>query len=64
MNGRPVTPLPFVTDEDGNELVFAHDYDLTYHKNDRPGNATVTLRGKGAWKSKITVSFNIIESEK
>jgi hypothetical protein len=59
-DGQPVTPLPVVTDEEGNLLVFARDYDLTYHKNDRPGNASVTLRGKGAWKGKKTVSFNIV----
>jgi hypothetical protein len=63
-DGQPVTPLLFVTDEEGNLLIFARDYDLTYHNNDRPGNATVTLHGKGAWKGKKTVSFNIIENEK
>jgi hypothetical protein len=61
-DGHPVTPLPIVTDEKGNELVFARDYDLTYHNNDCPGNAFVTLLGKGAWKGKKTVSFNIIEN--
>jgi hypothetical protein len=60
-DGQPVTPLPVVTDADGNLLVFARDYDLTYHKNDRPGNADLTLHGKSAWKGKKTVSFNIIE---
>jgi hypothetical protein len=63
-DGQPVTPLPFVTDENGNELVFARDYDLDYLNNDRPGNASATLHGKGAWKSKKTVSFTIIENEK
>jgi hypothetical protein len=61
-DGRPATPLPSVTDENGNELVFARDYDLTYHNNDKPGNAFVTIHGKGAWKNKKTVSFNIIEN--
>jgi hypothetical protein len=61
---QPVTPLPVATDEDGNELVFARDYDLRYHSNDRPGNATVTLHGHGAWKNRKAVSFNIIENEK
>jgi hypothetical protein len=61
-DGQPVTPLPVVTDENGNELVFARDYDLTYRNNDRPGNASVTLHGKSAWKGKKTVSFNIIEN--
>jgi hypothetical protein len=59
--GRPVTPLPFVTDENGRELVFARDYDLTYRHNDGPGNADLTLHGKSAWKGKKTVSFNIIK---
>ncbi|MDR0697592.1 MAG: DUF6261 family protein [Tannerella sp.] len=58
--GRPVTPLPIVMYKD-HELVFAFDYDLTYHNNDRPGNAAVTLHGKGAWKDKKTVSFTIIQ---
>jgi hypothetical protein len=60
-DGQPVTPLPVATDEKGNALVFTRDYDLSYRKNDGPGNATVTLRGKGAWKNRKTVSFNIVE---
>ncbi|MDR1098138.1 MAG: DUF6261 family protein, partial [Tannerella sp.] len=35
--GEPVTPLPVVTDEDGNRLYFGRDYDLKYRNNDRPG---------------------------
>jgi hypothetical protein len=61
-NGQPVTPLPVVTDEKGNDLAFARDYDLTYRDNDCPGDATVTLHGKGAWKGQKTASFNIVES--
>jgi hypothetical protein len=61
---QPVTPLPLATDEEGNQLVFGRDYDLRYHNNDCPGNATVTLLGHGAWKGRKTVSFNIIKSEK
>jgi hypothetical protein len=60
-DGQPVTPLPVVTDENGNELVFGRDYELTYHNNDHPGNATVTLHGKGAWKNKKTVSFDVYD---
>jgi hypothetical protein len=56
---QPVTPLPVVTDDEGNLLVFARDYDLRYRNNNRPGNASVTLHGRGAWKNKKTVSFNI-----
>jgi hypothetical protein len=56
---RPSTPLPTVTYED-HELVFAYDYEPAYHNNDRPGNASLTIHGKGAWKSSKTVSFNIV----
>ena len=59
---KPLTPLPTAMYE-GHELVFAFDYDLAYHNNDRPGNATVTLLGKGAWKGKKTVSFTIVAPE-
>jgi hypothetical protein len=57
--GRPVTPLPVAMYE-GHELIFTFDYDLTYRDNDRPGNASVTLHGRGAWKAKKTVTFSII----
>jgi hypothetical protein len=58
--GEPVTPLPFVTDKDGNRLFFGRDYDLKYRNNDCPGNASVTLHGHSAWKGKKTVTFSII----
>jgi hypothetical protein len=57
--GRPITPLPVVMYE-GHELIFAFDYDLTYHDNDHPGNAYINFHGKGTWKGKKTVSFNIV----
>jgi hypothetical protein len=60
---KPLTPMPTAMYE-GHELVFAYDYDLAYHNNDRPGNATVTLLGKGAWKGKKTVGFLIVAPEK
>jgi hypothetical protein len=63
-DGQPVTPLPAATDENGAPLVFARDYDLTYRHNDAPGNATLTLHGKSAWKGRKTVSFTITENEK
>jgi hypothetical protein len=59
--GEPVTPLPEVADGEGNRLVFARDYELTYRKNDRPGTASVLIHGKGAWKGVRTISFNIVE---
>ena len=55
---KPVTPMPEAT-FDGHELVFTVDYKLSYHDNNAPGTASVTLHGKGAFKGKKTVSFNI-----
>ena len=60
--GKPVVLLPDVTYE-GRELVFTVDYELSYHDNNAPGTASVTLRGKGAFKGKKTVSFNITGNE-
>jgi hypothetical protein len=59
-SGEPVTPLPVVTDADDQKLVFTRDYDVTYRKNDRPGTATLIIHGKGAWKGRRTVTFNIV----
>ena len=57
--GLVITPLPIVKYK-GRELIFAYDYNVTYHNNDRPGNASLIIHGKGAWKDKKTVTFNII----
>jgi hypothetical protein len=56
---KPVVLLPDVTYE-GKELVFAHDYELSYKNNDRPGTASLTIHGKGKFKGTKTVSFNIV----
>ena len=45
---------------EGRDLIFGYDYDVADRHNDRPGNACVTLHGKGTWKSKKNVSFNIV----
>ena len=58
---KPVTPMPEAT-FDGHELVFTVDYELSYRDNNAPGTASVTLHGKGAFKGKKTVSFNIVSS--
>lgn len=55
---KPVTVFPEVFDGD-KKLVFSVDYELSYHDNDRPGTAAVIIHGKGAYKGKKTVSFNI-----
>jgi hypothetical protein len=59
---KPVIVLPSVTYED-KELVFTRDYELSYRDNDRPGTATVTIHGKGAYKGTKTATFNIVISE-
>ena len=55
---KPVTPMPEAS-FDGHGLFFTVDYELSYHDNNAPGTASVTLHGKGAFKGKKTVSFNI-----
>ncbi|MDR3250788.1 MAG: hypothetical protein LBT42_03880, partial [Tannerella sp.] len=57
-DGKPVVLIPDVSLED-TELVFARDYELTFKNNTRPGLARFTIRGKGAYRGRKTVSFNI-----
>jgi hypothetical protein len=57
--GEPVIVLPEVFYE-GKKLVFTVDYELSYRDNNAPGTASVVIHGKGAWKGKKNVSFNII----
>lgn len=56
--GKSITPLPVVRDND-TVLDFAKDYTLDYRDNVKPGNATILIYGKGAYKGKKTVMFNI-----
>jgi hypothetical protein len=58
--GREITPLPVVHLND-TELVFAKDYFLTYKNNTDPGTATLNIHGKGAYKGRKSVTFNILE---
>jgi hypothetical protein len=59
--GKPVIPLPTVT-VDGRELVFLRDYEISCEDNARPGNALLTIHGRGAYKGQKRVSF-IIEGD-
>jgi hypothetical protein len=59
-SGEPVTPLPVVTDAEGEKLVFSRDYEVTYRKNNAPGTATLIIHGKGAWKNRRPITFNIV----
>lgn len=58
--GEPVVVLPKVTYE-GENLVFARDYEVTYKNNNRPGTATLTIHGKGRFKNNFVTTFNIVE---
>ncbi|MDR1456426.1 MAG: DUF6261 family protein [Tannerella sp.] len=57
--GQPITFIPEVWYEH-RPLVFASDFTVTYRNNILPGNAELTLHGKGDFKGKKTVTFNII----
>jgi hypothetical protein len=61
--GRAVTPLPRACyREEGKptvELVFAHDFSVTYKNNLDVGTADLILHGKGAYKGQKKTTFNI-----
>ena len=59
--GSAVTPIPTVT-FNGAPLVFAKDFTLAYRHNVRPGNASVIIAGKGDYKGRKVVTFNIEEN--
>jgi hypothetical protein len=56
---EPVIYLPKVSYDD-NQLVFTKDYDLLYKNNERPGTASIIIKGKGHFKGETIVRFNII----
>jgi hypothetical protein len=61
--GKAVTPLPRAHyREEGKptvELVFAHDFYVTYRNNVEVGTAELVLHGKGLYRGKIKTTFNI-----
>lgn len=58
--GRAITPIP-VLYYDGQELVFARDFSVTYKNNVEVGEATVIMHGKGKFTGKHIRKFNIIK---
>jgi hypothetical protein len=60
-NGEPVVVYPVVYFE-GKKLFFPTDYTLTYRNNKEPGTAMVVIHGKGLYRGRKIVSFNIIRS--
>jgi hypothetical protein len=57
--GEPVIVLPTVFYE-GKKLVFSVDYTVTYRQNLNVGTADLIIKGKGAYKGRRTVTFNIV----
>ena len=47
--GKPITPAPTVTGEDGQPLEAGQDYSLTYSSNKAVGMATITAQGLGTY---------------
>jgi hypothetical protein len=56
--GEPLFPMPVVYYE-GEKLLFTIDYEVSYHDNDRPGTAKITVHGKGEYTGIKEVSFKI-----
>jgi hypothetical protein len=57
--GEPVVVLPVVR-LGGKKLAFSVDYTLTYRDNVKVGTAEVVIHGKGEFKGKRGIAFNII----
>jgi hypothetical protein len=61
--GKPIALIPqvYYTDagKSAKELVFATDFTVTYKNNTEVGTAEVILHGKGGYKGKKVVTFNI-----
>ena len=57
--GKAIAPLPVIRDG-YRKLVRDRNYTLAYRNNAKIGTASVVIKGKGAYKGKITVKFNIV----
>ncbi|MDR1114904.1 MAG: hypothetical protein LBL33_01890 [Tannerella sp.] len=60
--GKAITPIPVMYYE-GEELVFAVDFSVTYKNNIEVGEATVTMHGKGRFSGQHTRKFNIVRQK-
>ena len=58
-SGSPVEPVPTVMDGDPS-IITTDDYDVTYSDNNAPGQATLTLMGKGNYTGTTNVNFTIL----
>ncbi len=60
--GVPVVPSVKVT-LDGVVLEEGVDFDLSITGNDAPGDALVTIEGKGSYRGKLTFTFTIVRGD-
>ena len=58
-SGSPAEPVPTVMDGDPS-IITTDDYDVTYSDNNAPGQATLTLMGKGNYTGTTNVNFTIL----
>jgi hypothetical protein len=62
--GAPITPVPDVRytapNGDVEQLSLGKDFYLTYKNNRNPGTASLYIHGKGLYKGKTMMTFNII----
>jgi hypothetical protein len=64
--GRPVIVIPRVwyreADKPAVELIFAKDFLVSYKNNTSVGTADLILHGKGKYRGKKRLTFNIVEA--
>ena len=60
--GEDITPPVTVTLPDVTVLTEGEDYEITYTDNKDPGDATVTVTGKGIYSGKLIATFKIIRN--
>ena len=60
--GGGITPVPVVTDKNGNTLAENTDYTVSYEHNTEAGIGTVRLTGKGLYRDACEIHFSISEA--
>ena len=59
--GKYLKPVPNL-EYDGETMIEGKDFTLSYSDNKNPGEATVTVTGKGNYTGRIVLSFNIVQN--
>lgn len=58
--GKYLKPVPNL-EYDGETMIAGKDFTLAYSNNKKPGEATVTVTGKGNYTGRLKLSFNIVQ---